>query len=400
MARILFTVCGLGLGHATRSSVLIRSLFKRHQVFIASYGSGDEYLGREFREEMARNGAKLHWFELVFKGSQYLKARTFFQSLPLLPRVAATNFQKMVQLVREFKPDLIISDFDVNGLYVGHLFGIPVVTISNMHLMNYVKPHLKFNQVLEYYLTETPVLNAFIASKYFVIPTLIKPDIREKNVFFFHPIVRESLLEKTPAQGSHILVYGSDEQIDPVLRLLPQFPQYQFIVYGRNTSRKEGNIKYKVFSQQGFAKDLLSAQALVCHGGTSILYETAVFQKPVCVVTKPDFFERYFNGLLAQGLGFGELFDRATKENLSSFFRNLDYYRQALESANIKPDNKAILKKLNEIIETEAGKQRYPFVLPETIKELRKRLVTNYALLLKSRHLTHLKTLFAAQKAF
>src|SRR3989338_1817987 len=399
MAPILFTVCGLGLGHATRSSVLIRSLFKRHQVFIASYGSGYEYLGREFREEMARNGAKLHWFELVFKGSQYLKARTFFQSLPLLPRVAATNFQKMVQLVRDFKPDLIISDFDVNGLYVGHLFRIPVITISNMHLMNYVKPHLKFNQMVEYYLTEKPVLNAFIASKYFIIPSLIKPEPREKNVHFFHPIVRESLLAAVPpVEGKHVLVYGSDEQIDPVLKLLPLFPDKKFIVYGKNVARKDRNLQFKVFSEKGFAKDLLSAQAVLCHGGTSILYEIVVFKKPVYVFTKPDFFERYFNGLLAQNLGFGELYEHASRENLSLFFRNLDFYRQALDAANIQPDNKAILKKINEIIEAEEKRRKPAFDLPETLADIKRRLVANYAVLARSRHLSQLKTLLGHSK--
>ncbi len=398
MARVLFTVCGINLGHATRSSVLIRGLLKKHSVFIASYGAGYEYLSKEFKQEMADNGTRLKWFEFAFKGSQYLKAKTFFQNLPLLPRVAATNFMRMVQLVRDFKPDLIISDFDVNGLYVGHLFGIPVVTISNMHLMNYIKPHLKFNQVLEYYLTEKPVLNAFIASKYFLIPTLLKPESTEKNVFFFHPIVRERYLHEKPTQGRHLLVYGSDEQIAPLLRLLPQFPGHRFIVYGQNASRTEGNVQFKVFSNEGFARDLLGARAVLCHGGTSILYEVAVLHKPVCVFTKPDFFERYFNGLLAQGLGFGELFEHATKENLGTFLRNLAYYQQALDSADIQPDNKAVLKKLQEIIEAEAGKKKRAFVLPESLSDLKRALVAKYAVLAQSKHLHQLKTLLGQNR--
>ena len=126
--------------------------------------------------------------------------------------------------------------------------------------------------------------------------------------------------------------------------------------------------------------------------------EIVVFKKPVYVFTKPDFFERYFNGLLAQNLGFGELYEHASRENLSLFFRNLDFYRQALDAANIQPDNKAILKKINEIIEAEEKRRKPAFDLPETLADIKRRLVANYAVLTRSRHLSQLKTLLGHSK--
>ncbi|MBU1120605.1 teichoic acid biosynthesis protein, partial [Candidatus Micrarchaeota archaeon] len=61
MARILFTVCGVGLGHATRSSQLIEGLIKEHKVFVVSSGEAHDYLQKKFHYN-----EKINWFNLVY----------------------------------------------------------------------------------------------------------------------------------------------------------------------------------------------------------------------------------------------------------------------------------------------------------------------------------------------
>ena len=48
MARVLFTVCGIGMGHAARSSVIIKELMKEHEVLVVSYGDGYNFLKEQF----------------------------------------------------------------------------------------------------------------------------------------------------------------------------------------------------------------------------------------------------------------------------------------------------------------------------------------------------------------
>jgi uncharacterized protein (TIGR00661 family) len=135
MARILYTVCGVGLGHATRSAEVIKELRKKHEVMIASYGSALEYL-----EERFENASELQWFELVYDEEIYHKGKTFLKMVPNIPLVAAKNFMTLAKIVREFKPEVIVSDFDVNSVYLGDLFRIPTLTLSSMHIMSRHSP--------------------------------------------------------------------------------------------------------------------------------------------------------------------------------------------------------------------------------------------------------------------
>src|SRR3989344_1202849 len=115
MAKILYTVCGVGLGHASRSAAIISKLLKKHDVLITSYGKAYDFLKQEF------------------------------------------------------KPDIIVTDFDVNGLYIAKLFNLPVVTISNMHILNYLPVEMKPKEKIEYLLTEKPMLDAFSPTDYLFV---------------------------------------------------------------------------------------------------------------------------------------------------------------------------------------------------------------------------------------
>jgi len=376
--KILFTVCGVGLGHAVRSSVLIKELAKEHEVFVTSYGQGYDYLKGTILGNGKVAAQQLQWFELKFDESRFLKAQTFLQNISKLPSVAASNFVKMVKFVRAFEPDVIISDFDVNGVYVGLLFNIPVITISNMHLMKYAKPSLRLKEKIGYYLTERPILDMFAGTKHFLIPGLVKPHTNEKNVHFFHPLFRGAVLKLKPRKGKHFLAYGSDAMVDSIIALLPLFPDKQFIVYGKNKTAKKGNVHFKRFSEEGFLNDLAGCQAVLCHGGTTLISEALLLGKPVYISTPIDFFERYFNGLLVQGLGCGEIYPEPTKETLYWFLGHVDGYARAIRKLKLRPGNPALLRELNKILEQEKQKGKWPQRIPETLKEIRERLKEKY----------------------
>src|SRR3989344_5278460 len=98
MAKILYTVCGVGLGHASRSAAIISKLLKRHDVLITSYGKAYDFLKQEFK-----SAREMRWFELVFKKERLSKSSTIFHNLPLLPYIAASNLMRAVRIVHQFK---------------------------------------------------------------------------------------------------------------------------------------------------------------------------------------------------------------------------------------------------------------------------------------------------------
>lgn len=353
MAKILFTVCGVGLGHASRSSALIRELMKRHEVFVTSYGEAYHHLKREFKV-----ASELRWFELVYNGSEFRKAETFFRNLPLLPIVAANNFMTGIKVVYNFKPDIVISDFDVNGIYLAKLFGIPVITISNMHVMNYIKRDHHIKEIFNI-LPEKLLLDSFSASDYFIITSFIKPRLNLPNTFFYFPIVKNSMVKQKQKSADFFLAYASPKEIaEKFANIFQSLENERFVVYGAGQEKINGNVELRSFSGERFDDDLAKCKGVLAHGGYSISAESLSMQKPLCVFSTKDFYERYFNGFLVQKLGFGELYDEPTKENVFWFTNHADDYRNAIVKAGYKPENKEVLAKIEEIIAKEAAKKK------------------------------------------
>ncbi len=318
---------------------------KKHSVMLASYGEGYEFLKKHFGQSH-----KLKWFELNFDGGSYDKKTTYLKNIPRAPYIIASNLFTLGKIVKEFKPDLIVSDFDVNGVYVGEFFGVPVVTLSNMHLLNFIEPPLEFNEKLKYYLTEKPVLKAFLGSDYFFISSIFKPSVWKENTFFFNPVVRREFAFPSPEKNGHTLVYLAPDSVHSILPALKSLKEKEFIVYGNNEAKAEGNVRLKEFSSREFCRDLKQAESVICHGGISIISEATVLKKPMCVFSPKNFFERYFNGFLVQKLGFGELHETVSKSSLQGFFSSQRVYSENLESAGIRPANREVVEKIGELI--------------------------------------------------
>jgi uncharacterized protein (TIGR00661 family) len=293
---------------------------------------------------------RLSWFRLIFRGQRYHKPYTLVYNIPLLPYVAAKNFVKAVRLIRRFRPQAIVSDFDVNGIYAAQLFRIPVITISNMHLMRYVRPKPSGNDRLMYYLTEKPILDFFNGTDFMLIPSLIKPMEKAKNDYFFYPIVRKIFLEQKPAEGEHIVVYSTSNNLSLIAPFLKKFPKQEFIIYGKNRNAKSQNLVFKKFSAEAFACDLANCKAVITHGGISVLSEAAILKKPIYAFTTKDFYERYYNAWLIQKLGFGEVHEKPTVKSIRDFIGRIPQYKKTMDANPIRADNERMVQTINWLI--------------------------------------------------
>lgn len=357
MARILYAVCGVGLGHASRSSIIIKALRKNHKLKIVSYSDGYDFLKKHFKGIV-----KLKWFNYRFKGNRIDWLGMLSSNLPLLPKFFVENYSTMKKLVSEFNPDVIVSDFDSNALFAGKLFHVPVILVSNMHLAQYVKPKLKIKEKIQYKLTDERIVSAYFCADHYLITSILKPKEAEKNRHFFYPIIDLSLAKKKPKKGKHFLVYMSAQYLQEVLPILEKFQEKKFVVYGLGKKKSEKNIAFRNFSRSGWEKDILSCKALLCHGGLLSISEAVVLKKPVYVFSPKDWFERFHNGYMVQMQGFGKLEEEPTLHGLKEFFENLREYEKKLKEKNIKPDNSNLLGKLEELVELEASRRGNTFL--------------------------------------
>lgn len=345
MAKILYTVCGIGLGHASRSSAIIKELRKKHQVFIASYGAAYEQM-----KKLSEHSTQLEWFRLVFDDAVFSRRKTLLYNIHLAPYYGAKNFFRLMRMVKRFKPDIVVSDFDFNGLYVGEFFRLPVITISNMHLMDYVPIKLTRNELIDYVFTETPILKAFAATDYFIIPSFIKPRVKAKKAKFFYPVVREEVARLKPKDRGFILVYSSPDHLKKLIPLFQQLKNEKFVVYGMDMEARDRNIIYKKDSAKSILRYLKDCSAIISHGGISLLSEAVILKKPTYTFSSKNFFERYYNGAVLEKLGLGMVRETPDIESLGEFLSKLPKYKKALKRSKIKCETKEVVAYIDKLI--------------------------------------------------
>jgi hypothetical protein len=104
---ILFGILNWGMGHATRSSVLIEKLQKNgDRVVVLAEGNAARYIKLRFPEIDVRS---YPFFEMRYSPGVWLLPRVGFQ---LFPFIKSLKKEKKIAelLVKELEPDLIISD--------------------------------------------------------------------------------------------------------------------------------------------------------------------------------------------------------------------------------------------------------------------------------------------------
>ncbi len=336
MSKIIISVCGVGLGHAARESALIKELKKNNEVIVTTYGNAFNYL-KEF------NPIKINGFKIIYLNGKYNELLSILINIPVLPIIAIKNFLTFKKLVKEFKPDLIISDYDVFSLYTAKLFNIPSILISNMHAINYFKIK-KTNTPLITKILGLKTLNFF---NHLIVLSLKKHE-NKKNISFYTMIIKPELLKTKPIEKNYYLVYSNKEQLKQLIPLLKKINQ-KFVVFGSKGKAK--NIKfYEKYSIKTFTKKLIECKGIMSHGGYSLISEAIHLKKPIYTFTTKEFYERYFNGTIIQELGFGVIEEKPTLKGLTTFMNNTKKYKQNIKKSRIKAENKQVIKQIKKII--------------------------------------------------
>jgi uncharacterized protein (TIGR00661 family) len=343
MANILYGVNGEGAGHSTRAKEVISHLVSGgHVVHVASFDRGLQNLQPHF------DVTEIYGFRFAYVNNRVRYKRTIAKNLITVPQ-AAKSLSRLRDLVAEWKTDLVITDFEPLTCHVGHKKGLPVISIDNQHCLTnaavgYPKQYRR-DAAAAKLVTRlmTPRANAYLVISFFTAP------IRKRNTFLFPPLLRQQILNVTPTEGDHVLVYVTSPA--PALAKLLGSVRSPFIAYGfgREGKNEEGNILYKTPSIDGFFADLTSARAIVANSGFSLVTEALHLGKPYLAVPVSHQFEQIFNAYWLEKSGYGAYWEDLNKERVEAFLYNLPHYREAL-SQYPRQGNRALLEKLDALI--------------------------------------------------
>jgi len=346
MARILYGVHGEGMGHATRSKVIINHLSKKHDLIIVSSNRAYEFLSKYFK-----NIYNIHGLNFVYGDNKIIRSKTFFHNMYGLPKGSYHNFRKIFRLIKDFKPQVIISDFEPFSVLFALIFRIPVITTEFVNMSVITSPdNLPIKYFIDYYSSRIVVRLFILHGNYHLITSFFNMKKRnyKKNVYIFPPILRDNIRNIKVKKKNHILVYKTSTSNKRLQSVMANTNE-NFVVYGFNMDKKIKNITYKKSDEKGFIRDLVSCKAVITNGGAKLIGEAIYLGKPVLSIPIQKQCEQILNAIHLKKLGYGKFHERLNKNILRDFLMNLDRYKKNLKMYN-REDNSRILNKLDFLI--------------------------------------------------
>jgi uncharacterized protein (TIGR00661 family) len=348
MPNILYGVNGEGSGHSTRAKEVISHLQAQgHTVHVATFDRGLQNLGSSF------DVTEIVGFRIAYVNNRVRYRRTLARNLVTAPR-AARSRSSLLRKSKDWKIELVITDFEPLTSHVGRRLRLPVISIDNQHCLTNVvvslPRHYRRDAAAAKLVTRlmTPYADTYLVTSFFDAPT------RRRNTFLVPPILRSEVLNAKPEAGEHVLMYVTSPSPD-LVQLLQQV-RARFVAYGFGMEGQQGNILFKKPSMTGFLADLAGAKAIIANAGFSLVSEALYLRKPYLAVPVKNQFEQIFNAYYLDKTGYGAWWEELNKERVESFLYNLPHFAGKLAEYP-RQGNAALFKKLDELIaEYTAGK--------------------------------------------
>lgn len=312
--RILLSCAEIGLGHVSRLIPLGKRLQQNgHTLSFYSGGKAYELLKKEFQE--VYECQPVCWYENGKGISMSASLLNIFLPLPLFNpelnrlEVKQSNMYETMHRyydlrkdIIKLKPDLIISDGDINALRLASRWRIPAVYVENM-----IRPSYGFSSLLSpgerfierYYRVARKVIipdnpMPFTVSEYSI------GDLKGLGVADRTEYVG-SFIDTTPEAGGqeHVFVpisgpVGTRSQLTKILLPVLNKSRDKVIIslgtHGKHASAKIGNHEICTWlTPQERKEAMLNAKYVIFSGGHATCFETIKYGKPsICIPTQPE----------------------------------------------------------------------------------------------------------------
>jgi uncharacterized protein (TIGR00661 family) len=330
--RILYGVVGEGMGHATRSRVILEELVKNHEVHIVVSGRAKDYLAKRFE-----NVHKIWGFTIAYEGNSVRNFETVLQNLRGAISGWPENIRQYFKLIDEFQPDVVVSDFESFSYLFARNHFLPCISVDNMQVINRCKhdPALLAGHEDPFELTRSIVKAKVPGCFHYLVTSFFYPPVRKERTTLVPSILRQEILDAKPEPGEHLLVY----QTSTTNTGLPEILEKTGLpcrIYGLRRDIQadvtEGNLTYRPFSEPRFIDDLRTARAVIAGGGYTLMSEAVYLHKPMLSVPVKGQFEQVLNALYLTQLGYGMHAQELSPAVVKDFLERVPACARALES--------------------------------------------------------------------
>ena len=354
--KILYGVVGEGMGHAMRSRVVLEHLVSQgHEVAIMASGRAVDYLAKRFE-----GVNRIHGLHMIYEENRVRIGKTVWSNILAGAAGIPKNIAAYFDLIADFKPEVVISDFESWTYLYGRSRRLPILSIDNMQIINRCvhEPDVIGDDEADFQLARAFVKGKLPFCDAYFITTFFRPKIRKDNTSLFPPIVRPEILAATPRRGEHLLVYQTAEGHGQLAETLQQ-SGIECRIYGMRRNLEgdvtEGNLVYRPFSETTFIDDLASARGVVAAGGFTLMSESVFLKKPMLAIPLEKQFEQVLNARYLEKEGFGKGATSIEEAGvLPSFIAELPRYEENL-SRYSQDGNRDLFRAADEFLDKAAA---------------------------------------------
>lgn len=343
MSKILYGLCGVGIGHAVRAKVILTHLKKKHEVMIICSHQPYEYLSKIFD-----NVYRIEGFELEFKKNSIIKYLTLFKNLGKFNRKNYNSLKNIIEKIKEFNPDYVISDWETLSGFIAKRLKVPLISIDNQHFLMKGSYEIPKKYFFDYLMAKLTIFLLTRKADFYIITSFYYNKLKrdEKHSFLVPPVIRDEILKAKPKKEDYFLVYQSTKTYDKLIKILRDIDA-KFVIYGFDKIEKNGHLEFKRFNEKDFVKDLINCKGVICNGGFTLISEAIYLKKPLLTVPIKKHFEQLLNCNYVKMIGCGEFYKDLNDTNVKNFIKNIDNYKF---KGNKQRNNKKIFEILDGVI--------------------------------------------------
>ncbi len=327
--RILYGVAGEGMGHATRSRVVVDDLIEEHDLRLVASSDAHTYLAGHF--PAAHD---------VWDLSLYDDAHDWERAVSDLTATVSTwpsTVRDLYRLAEEFAPDVVVTDCESFVTLFALRHSLPLISIDHVHAIDRCRhdPGLLRGHEGELWQNRQIVGTKVPNATHYVISTFFYPLLLEPRTTLVPPILRPDVLAARPERGEHLLGYLPSEGDMQLIRLLAE-SGIPCRIYGHRpgiaTDVVEEAIVYRPFSEAGFIEDLRTARGVIAGGNFTLLSEAVYLGKPTLACPSDGHFGHLLNALYLDRMGYGLYASEPTRAALDAFLAAEPAYRAELST--------------------------------------------------------------------
>ncbi len=305
--KILYGVVGEGMGHAMRSRVVLEHLIAQgHELEIMASGRATDFLAKHF------DGVnRIHGLHMIYEENRVRRGKTLWSNVLTGATGTPKNIAAYFDLIKDFTPELVISDFESWTYLYAKTHRIPVLSIDNMQIINRcaLPKDIVAGEESAFQIAKAFVKGKLPFCNHYFITTFMRPEIRKPDTSLHPPILRPEILAARKRAGDHLLVYQTGEGNDALADALAK-TGLECRIYGMRRGieyeQNEGNLRYRPFSEAGFIDDLASCKGVIAGGGFTLMGEAVYLHKPMLAVPLEHQFEQVLNARYLERVGFGK----------------------------------------------------------------------------------------------